>query len=124
MLDLNHEADLGDLWEELESRAVLLKPASESIEDQSPIESADEKRLYERFSMGRKAILKRGCESHAIYTKDCSRTGIGLISPVQIFPRERVVVHLNRQRVYKMLVTRCRRLGEKYYECGAIFYLK
>jgi hypothetical protein len=68
--------------------------------------------------------MRRECEMHAIYMRDCSRAGMGLVSPIQLFPRERIQIWMNPQRSYALEVIRCRRICAQGYECGTIFILK
>jgi len=49
---------------------------------------------------------------------------MGLISPVQLFPREQIELRMNPQRTYALEVIRCRRVKPNCYECGTIFVLK
>lgn len=123
MLDLGHAAEIGDLWESIASRAALPTPPDEFFGKSGP-KQPDRRRAYERHYLRCQAILRRECEDHAIYLKDCSRTGMGLVSPVQLFPRERIQLWMTPQRSYSLEVVRCRRASAQCYECGTIFILK
>ena len=123
MLDLGDATKVSDLWQNMDSQAALPATPEDFFGKAGPKRS-DEQRAYERHYLRCQAILRRECETHAIYMKDCSRTGMGLISPVQLFPRERVQLWMSQQSSYSLEVTRCRRIRPKCYECGTIFILK
>lgn len=128
MLDLGHATainseSIGEIWESITSQAVLPIEA-EVFFGKSGTKLADERRDYERHYLRCQAILKRECETHAIYMKDCSRNGMGFISPVQLFPLERVELRMNSQRSYSLEIVRCRRIQANCYECGTVFILK
>ncbi len=125
MLDLSHATEVNDLWDTIESKASL-PTTPEEFFGKSGLKALEEHRAFVRHYLRCQGILrrKRDRETHAIYMKDCSRVGMGLISPVQLFPRERIQILMNPQRNYKLEVIRCRRLRENCYECGTIFILK
>ena len=129
MLDLSHAAEIAAedalerAWDSLDSQAAL-PMTTEEYYAKTGSKTECELRAYQRHYLRCKAILKYGLETHAIYMKDCSRTGMGLISPVQLFPRQRVEVRISSGRSYSLEVIRCRRRKPKCYECGTIFILK
>ena len=123
MLDLGDATKISDLWQSIASQAALPVTPEDFFGKVGP-KRGDEQRAFERHYLRCQAILRRECETHAIYMKDCSRTGMGLVSPVQLFPRERVQLWMSQQRSYSLEIIRCRRLRPKCYECGAIFILK
>ena len=123
MLDLGDAKKIGDLWQSTASQAALPATPEDFFGKVGP-KRTHEQRAYERHYMRCQAILRRECETHAIYMKDCSRRGMGLISPVQLFPRERVQLWMSQQRSYSLEIIRCRRIRPKCYECGTIFVLK
>jgi PilZ domain len=81
------------------------------------------KRGFHRHYMRGKAILTRGEKTFGTYTKDISRKGIGLLSPVQLLPMERVALFLSNGSTLHLEVTRCRRVEKNCYDCGAKFTL-
>ncbi len=123
MLDISHAAEIGDLWDEIESKAVL-PVAPEEFFGKSGPKTFDEQRAFERHYLRCQAIIRRDCDTHAVYMKDCSRAGMGLVSPVQLFPRERIQLWMSPQRSYSLEIIRCQRLCAQSYECGTIFVLK
>ena len=129
MLDVSDATEIGSpksidqVWGTLESQAELPVPADEFFSKSGQKRQVNP-REFERHYLRCQAILRRDLEQHAIYMKDCSRAGMGLVSPVQLFPRERIQVWMNPQRSYSLEVTRCRRIRAHCYECGTIFLLK
>ena len=122
MLDLSNATEISEVWRSIDSQAALPTSPEEFFGKAGP-KQADQQRAYERHYLRCQAILRRECETHAIYMKDCSRTGMGVISPVQLFPRQRVQLWMSPQRSYSLEIVRCRRLGANCYECGTIFIL-
>lgn len=88
------------------------------------MKSDNDQREFERHYMRCQAIVRRDLDTFGIYMRDCSRAGMGLISPVQFFPRERIQLWMKPQRSYSLEIIRCRRLSPNCYECGAIFILQ
>lgn len=123
MLELSDATEISDLWESLPSKAILPTTPDEFFGKSGPTQTAHTKRAYERHYLRCQAIMERKLETHACYMRDCSRIGMGLISPVQLFPREHVWLRLKDNRCYTLEVIRCRRLSENCYECGTIFVL-
>jgi hypothetical protein len=82
----------------------------------------DNKRVYHRYYMRGKAVLKRGKSIIATYTKDVSRQGVAFFSPVPLLPKERIKLRVPAAEL-NLEVTRCRRLVPDCYECGAKFAL-
>ena len=68
-----------------------------------------------------KAVLKRDEARLGVYTKDLSRQGLCFLSPVQLFPLERVTIEMPNEAEYHLELTRCRRIAESCYECGTKF---
>ncbi len=123
MLDVSHASDISELWEELSLKAVL--PGShEEFFNKSGSKTDHGQREFDRHYLRCQAIVRRELETFGVYMKDCSRAGMGLVSPVQLFPRERIQLWLKTERSYTLEVIRCRRLRANCYECGAIFILK
>ncbi len=53
-----------------------------------------------------------------VYVKDISTRGIGIVSHLQLFPQEKLLIYFQHREV-RATVVRCRRLGELCWECGA-----
>lgn len=124
MLGIRDAKKLDKLWTETTLKAVLPVSPEEFFALMGPMPvKRDCHRAYERQYLRRKAVVKHAGESFGVYLQDCSRMGIGLISPVQFFPCARVQVCMDNRRIYELEIRRCRRLGERCYECGTIFIL-
>lgn len=129
MLDVSHAPEIGlensidAAWDALESRAELPVPVEEFF-SKSGQKKPMEQREFERHYLRCKAIMRYDLKQHAVYMQDCSRAGMGLVSPVQLFPREQIQVWMNPQRSYTLEVIRCRRIRPNCYVCGTIFLLK
>ena len=123
MLDISHATEIGKLWDQLESKAALPTTAEEFFA-KTGTKADHEQRDYERHYLRCQAIMRRECDQHAVYMKDCSRAGMCLVSPVQLFPRERVQLWMSAQRSYSLEIIRCRRVRPNCYVCGTIFILK
>ena len=65
-------------------------------------------------------LLHRDVE-HAVYVRDVSPKGIGLYSPVQVFPDERISLLMKGRGWFDLTLRRCRRVDRKCYDCGLIF---
>jgi hypothetical protein len=122
MLGVGNDKTIDSQWELLDSRAVLPVEYEEYFDKVGPKQDVKQ-RDYERHYLRCRAILRHDNQTHAIYMKDCSRSGMGFVSPVQFFPRQRVQVFLDTGRSYLLEITRCRRLKTNCYVCGSIFVL-
>lgn len=81
----------------------------------------DNRRSFHRYYLRSKALLTSGEMSIGVYTKDISRQGICLLSPVQLYPKQRVELRLPNGSVYPLQVVRCRRDFDNCFECGTRF---
>ncbi len=123
MLDLDHATEINDLWDKTKSKAALPMTPEEFF-GKAGLKPLEGHRAFVRHYLRCQAIMQRVGETHGVYMKDCSRAGMGLISPVQIFPREEIQLWMNTNRCYSLEIIRCRRLQQNCYECGTIFILK
>jgi hypothetical protein len=55
-----------------------------------------------------------------VYTKDISRGGVAFLTPLQLYPKERILLWMSNGKL-ACEVMRCSKLGEKCYEIGAAF---
>lgn len=120
MLCTNDESvKFEDAWMQLAVRANL--PSKDYLDVTGPAAATPEdRRRFVRFRCRGRAILERGPDRLAAYTADISRSGLGIISPAQLFPRERVQVTTFRQKL-SLVVVWCLKLGEDCYQCGCQF---
>jgi hypothetical protein len=56
-----------------------------------------------------------------ILTSDISRSGVGLISPKQLFPEQRVDIRMPEGGRYSVKVMWCRRMEADRYAAGCVF---
>lgn len=106
-------------WMQLPVRAAV--PSQDYLEVTGPAPTPhDDRRRSARYRCRGRAILQRESERFAGYTADVSPTGMGIISPVQLLPKEHVEITTFRQKV-PLIVIWCRRLGKDCYQCGCQF---
>ena len=67
------------------------------------------------------AIVIDGDQQHAAYAKDVSKCGLGFYSPVHLLPRTVIRLWVPGRALLRLRITRCRRLGERTYECGSVY---
>lgn len=82
---------------------------------------AASRRRYQRASLRSIAIGMTGDDALALYMKDVSRMGVGFYAPKNLLPQTLLKVWLPTGRMLSVKLTRCRRLGEGCFECGAAF---
>jgi hypothetical protein len=123
MLDQNLSAPLVDgPWTSISMRAAL--PCTEEVyfgSSGATPTSPDSRRRYRRLRVRGKAAVRRGSETLGAYASDVSPIGIGFFSPVQLFPKERVVVTIEDGEPSELVITRCRRVRPRCYSCGGTF---
>ena len=109
-------------WEDIPSRAAIPSERDGYFNHAGPTRpSFDEKRSLHRFHLRERAVLRVGEDYLAGYSRDVSRSGVGLISPVQLFPLDEVQIWLPHRGRLDLRVVRCRRLAEKCYACGVVY---
>ena len=123
MLDLSHATEISELWEQLELHAALPE-SPEQFYAKSGTKAFHEQREFDRHYLRCPAIMRRELDTLGVYMRDCSRAGMGVLSPVQLFPRERVELWMKPGRSYTLEVIRCQRLAPQCYECGTVIMLR
>jgi hypothetical protein len=123
MLDLSHERDvIEELWDLVEVKVQLPHEEAEFLAKSGPLPRCPEtKRRFHRFHFRGKAILYRRDERFGAFTRDVSREGIGFLSPIQLLPKERVLLRVVGTSRLVLEIARCRRLSPGCYQCGARF---
>ena len=125
MLEIDHGQKLmDDLWLATAAKVDLpesLKTELCGAQGLTPV-FHDNRRSYHRYYMRGKAVLKRGPAMLGVFTKDLSRQGVAFLSPLALLPKERVTLRVP-VRELSLEVTRCRRLSQNCFECGARFVL-
>jgi hypothetical protein len=123
MLDQNLSTQLADgPWTSISMRAAL--PCTEEVyfgSSGATPTSPDSRRRYRRLRVRGKAAVQRGSETLGAYANDVSPIGIGFFSPVQLFPKERVIVTIEDGEPSELVITRCRRVRHQCYSCGGTF---
>jgi hypothetical protein len=115
---------IADLWETAEPKTRLPEQYEAFAASRGPTPlHFDSRRAYHRYFLRHKAILQRQDASFGVYTKDVSRQGIGILTPMQLLPKERVQLRLPSGVQYQLEVARCRRVDVGCYECGTRFVL-
>ena len=122
MLDVDATDELTlEAWEALASRSELPCDVEEFLAPEGATPPrGDSRRQYHRFHLRERAFMAREGEVHAMYVKDVSRKGVGLILPMQLLPNDRATVTVRGLRL-SIRVRRCRRLGRRCYYCGGEF---
>lgn len=106
---LTSRVELPFSWDQYAAGAGVVRPKPTS------------RRQYCRVGLRSIAIMWYEGEAHATYTTDVSKLGIGFYSPLNILPRKTVQIWLPGRHVLPLVVQRCRRVGDRCYECGAKF---
>jgi hypothetical protein len=125
MLEIdNGQKLMDDLWNATSAKVELPEATKREFFAARGAEPVryDNKRTYHRYYMRGKAVLKRGQTMLGTYTKDVSRQGVAFLSPVALLPKERVKLRVPAAEL-GLVVTRCRRIDQACYECGAKFSL-
>jgi hypothetical protein len=124
-IDANRSDVIDAAWPTLDSKAALPANADAFFDRRGPMAVMENsQRRFHRYFSRTKALLQSDGVTHGIYIRDISRSGVGFISPVQLFPRQRVCVQLLGSRHLVLENVRCRRLAPRSYECGAMFVVE
>ena len=123
MLDIDDcRSIVDDIWATATQRTELPEEWADFFELKGPTPIVfDNERRHHRYYLRSKAIVVSGETQLAGYTKDVSRIGMDVYTPIQLFPRQVVRVWLPEGKDYLTRITRCVRIGEKCYECGTQF---
>jgi hypothetical protein len=125
MLGVCDETALSEeAWAALESRAALPCGWEEFVAEAGVVKHrADSRRQFVRVGLRQKAIFWHEGQAHAAYTKNLSRIGLAIYSPIHLLPLADIRLWVPGHPVFQLTVRRCRRLKEGCYECGAVFKL-
>jgi hypothetical protein len=123
MLDDHFSTTVIDVaWNEIAARAVLPCPEEDYFGSTGATPtSPDTRRRYRRIRARGHITVKRGSNTLAAYIIDISPAGVGFYSPVQLFPRERVVVSFDGYGALELQISRCRKIRHQCYSCGGNF---
>ena len=123
MLGGSHADQLIDeVWNKLSCNVRLPESWDDSAPPTGPTAAhLDDQRRFRRFHLRGKAVLELEGSYLAIYTKDISRSGLAFLCEKQLFPCQEAGVWLAEGQRGAIRIVRCRRIGERCYECGANF---
>lgn len=123
MLELDGCLDLIDtMWESADGCARLPSEWDDYFEQTGLVPSRyDNRRSFLRFFLRARGVVEQGQSVFGVYLKDLSRDGVGFVAPQQFLPLEHLRLLLPGPKSYDIQVVRCRRLGERCYDCGAHF---
>jgi hypothetical protein len=125
MLDLAQDEAMDAFdWSKVEKTTRLPAHLNDFFErhGMTPMQHGS-RRVYHRFFLRSRAIVRREGVSLGAYSVDASRSGIAFLSPVEIAIGERVSIRLPKTKEFHVEIVRSRRLDEECYECGAVFVL-
>ena len=120
MLDVSSSQEVTEIWTSLDSRVQLSQELTGLLGRVGRIRSRED-RSHQRHELRSKAILNYAGKLHGVYLKDCSRSGMGFLSPIQLFPLDQIVLKAENKRSYVIQIARCRRVQANCYECGGTF---
>lgn len=123
MLDAGHEQSVIDkLWTLAETHALVPAQDRRSWQNNAATPTRfDSRRVFGRYTYGRRAILLLEGRTLGAYLNDVSRVGVGFFSPVQLFPGHTYTLVMPGPTKVQVEIRRCRRVGEDSYRCGAKF---
>jgi hypothetical protein len=111
-----------EAWAALPSQTALPWPTEEFLSGVGePSLQGASRRQYQRAMLRKHAVITVGPDQHAVFTKDVSRKGFGLLSPLQLFPCDELEIAVADLPMVRLVVRRCRRIAERCYDCGADF---
>jgi hypothetical protein len=126
MLDLSHEQDGKCVtWETVDATARVPEHMKDFFEKEGPLPARIGcRRAFPHFYMRGKAIIRLDDRYLGVYTVDASRRGIRFFSPIQLLPKLRVSVRLQKVKEFQVQIVRCRRMDDCCYDCGSVFVVE
>jgi hypothetical protein len=123
MIDAEQDfCEIDETWRVVALKTRLPETATNFFDQSGPANLVfQSQRRFHRFYSRGKAVLNRDGTHLGIFTKDISRDGLGFLSPVELTCHERLDLHVAGAPQRIIEVTRCRRVDERCYDCGAIF---
>lgn len=124
MLDSGTQLPLkAPAWQSLPVRARLPEMPTEYLDKEGPMPvMPDSRRGYHRQYMRTPAVLFYREQFYAAYVADLSRSGVGLYSPVQLFPVSDILLWVVDGSRLQLRTKNCVRLDECCYRSGAEFF--
>lgn len=123
MLGSSHADQLIDeIWDKLPRNVQLPESWEDFVAQRGPTSAhMDDKRRFPRYHLRGRAVLELEGVYLAVYAKDLSRSGLAFYCEKQLFPCQEVGIWLGSGPRGVVKITRCRRVQERCYECGAEF---
>jgi hypothetical protein len=128
VLEIDYSTQLGELIQAIDWQIELPIEWSDYFEQRGEIASyAEDERHNQRLRIRTHGVMwferslpfrPRSSNPIGIYTRDFSRHGTGLLTPLEVFPEEEVRIALPTFWV-QVHVVRARRITSKCYEIGA-----
>ena len=115
-------SDFEETWQATESQTVIPPDWADFFSRSGPLPQHFEcRRSHPRFFLPAKALLTAKARIFAGYVKDISRSGVGILAPVQFLPLEHVGISLADGRHFQVDIARCVRIEHNCWECGTRF---
>lgn len=123
MLDQRDAATMTDeLWETLPVRVQLPLSEADFLSGAAATGFAEYSRRSHRRTQARlRAAVQTSEKWYASYIRDVSSVGLGLVSPIQLFPKDRVDVWIPEEQPLELIIRRCRKLDRECFQCGGLF---
>ena len=123
MLDLRTSRELVEHHRNsLDPRPELPCSESEYWNRSGPLRvQVDSQRRYNRTYLRGIGVLHCKEGDLAVYIKDLSRMGIGVYSPMQLFPCDQVELQLPGKKMLSLQITRCLRIRDCCFDCGTVY---
>jgi len=124
MLDYELTISVSDqAWDAAKAHATLEQDqgallANSNVAAPLPVDS---RRRYCRVLARGRALAIRGTERYGVITTDVSPIGIGFFSPIQLLPKEVIVLCFEPAEQIVLEIRRCARTENKTYSCGGNF---
>ena len=107
-------------WQSLDQKAILPCTPEEFFENGLPF-VANSRRSHSRIHFRGRASMRREGSTSGVYTIDLSPKGLGLYSPVQLLPKQRIEIYFEQCQLMELVVHRCRRIDDYCYLIGTSF---
>ena len=111
-------------WSKVDQQTQLPARLNDFFErhGMTPVQN-ESRRVFHRFFLRSRAIVRRNDMALGVYSVDASRSGICFLAPVEMEIKERVSIRLPKTKEFQLEIARCRQIDENCFECGAVFVL-
>lgn len=115
-------SDFDKTWQAADLKVAIPADWTDLFSKSGPLPPHyDCRRAHPRFYLPAKALLTCEGQAYAGYVRDISRSGMGILAPVQFLPLQHVGVSMPDGRQLKVDIARCVRMGNNCYQCGTRF---